>query len=611
MLFYEKLSAIKQLLNVTNSEIAKASGLDASCVSRCSRAGYVPSRFSSSIRRMANGIASLTEAREAKDSIRELCVAFKSENLTAALLRWLNADDSGLKKERAVAGARKKGGDKKIKQAESELISQKLDYIMEVLGASNSSLARYINVDSSSISRYRRCKRNTNAMEPTIKESCRYFAFLCRSQGIPAALAEVAGIKKEESADEESVAAKLFEWFFSGSKARLDSTQLFFSQIETIEETTENETYLDAEAAGPPAERVSLSEEMYFGQSGIRAAFAKFASAVMKCDRPAELCVYAADFSWFARDAAFCREWSSIMLDIAAKGHKIKVIHHLGLEIEEMFRVVEMWMPLYITGRISPYYLTQPHRSIFSEHMGTVDGLCSLQFSCLKENESETAAFFSEDPLKASYIKRQFDGLFAFSKPLMEIYTRDDIKKLYKDVDKRIRQSGDIIKVMPALSLESMPEHLAKKIFERHAACAKERAALTNYYRDRRAAFMRSLAEVEVTEVYPKYTEEEIKSGKLRLCRHWLAGDEESYYTPEEYRQHVEAIQQLAKEHGNYHCISKRDFPFKNIDLISKQGEITYIIKNDRPFAAFSFLNSYMNYVIERYIERFVKIKEK
>ena len=32
MLFYEKISAIKRLLNVTNSEIAKASGLDASCI---------------------------------------------------------------------------------------------------------------------------------------------------------------------------------------------------------------------------------------------------------------------------------------------------------------------------------------------------------------------------------------------------------------------------------------------------------------------------------------------------------------------------------------------------------------------------------------------------
>lgn len=44
MLFNEKLSAVKELLKTTNVALARAAGIDASCVCRCVNGSYVPSK---------------------------------------------------------------------------------------------------------------------------------------------------------------------------------------------------------------------------------------------------------------------------------------------------------------------------------------------------------------------------------------------------------------------------------------------------------------------------------------------------------------------------------------------------------------------------------------
>ena len=160
---------------------------------------------------------------------------------------------------------------------------------------------------------------------------------------------------------------------------------------------------------------------------------------------------------------------------------------------------------------------------------------------------------------------------------------------------------------MPLLSLETMPEHLAEKIFDAHGITGNERALFDRYYRERRATFLSSLREVNVTEIYPRFPEDEAAAGKITMRRPWLSEGEHSLYSPAEYREHMEAMAALEREHANYRRVFLRDFPFKNMDIISKQGQAVYVIKNGAPMTAFSFLHSHMNYVLERYIERFTR----
>ena len=111
--------------------------------------------------------------------------------------------------------------------------------------------------------------------------------------------------------------------------------------------------------------------------------------------------------------------WTALMREILSRGHRIKVIHDLNLDADEMFCAASSWIPLYISGQVEPYYLTRPNRSLFNEYIGAAEGLCSMRFSCFKGKEEEVTAFFSKSPDKAAFVSEQFGNLLACAKPLV------------------------------------------------------------------------------------------------------------------------------------------------------------------------------------------------
>ena len=600
MLFHEKLSLLKEAIAATSSALARSSGLDASCVCRYLGAKHKPPRYGKTVAYLASGAAKLAENGDRVGELRKLVGAHREEVLHDAVARWLNADDSSLREKKRPEPQASLRGRKKKQRAGT---AQKFSLLMETFKTSNAAVARYVNVDSSSISRYRSGRRGMGTDDPILRDVCRYFAFLCRSHGIPKELSEELRVPADEAADEEYITAKLFEWFReSGSAA---PTRLLLQGIDSAEPRGLSPNEKNGKAA--QAEGVKFTEEIFRGADGVYSAFLKFTETILAAKEPADIRVCASDFSWFARSPRFRGGWTALMREILSRGHRIKVIHDLNLDADEMFCAASSWIPLYISGQVEPYYLTRPNRSLFSEYIGAAEGLCSMRFSCFKGKEEEVTAFFSKSPDKAAFVSEQFGNLLACAKPLVKTYGIDDLKELHRDIeDKRSAPGGDVVKFMHRLSPESMPEHLARRIFDRAAASEDERDELMKYYRARRKAFMSSLSEVSVIEVYPEYSAADIEAGRVGIHTPWTLGDRELRYTPEEFREHIRAVGLLAQERSNYRCVTNAGFPFRNIDIVSKAGGATYVIKNEAPLVAFSFLHSYMNYVIDRYLRRYL-----
>ena len=600
MLFNEKLSAVKELLKTTNVALARAAGIDASCVCRCVNGSYVPSKNSRILSCITNGIVKLADKKRTA-ALYGLCGGEAGRTLREALFAWFSAEDSGLKKERAVRKRSAPPLDKKTKRAESALLAAKLNFLMEQLEVSNAALARYVNVDASAISRYRAGKRSLSSHAEILPEFCRYFAFLSRSQRLPEPLAAELRFLQE---DEESAAAKFLEWFRKDDASHLALTRGFLDGIAEAAEIPQAERRTPRGRA-VEGKGLSVAEEMFLGGGSVERAFARFAESALDSEKGRTIYFYAADSGGLG--GGFAGLWSSLASELIAAGNRIKVIHQLDFNVDGMFRAVEPWLPLYLSGQVEPFYLTKPHRSLMNEFVGVAEELSTIYFSNADNDSPKAAAFFTQNGDKAAVVKGRIAQLLASAKPLLEIYTRDNLEKLYGDLDRHLHADGDIVKVMPLLSLETMPEHLAEKIFDAHGITGNERALFDRYYRERRATFLSSLREVNVTEIYPRFSENEAAAGKITMRRPWLSEGEHSLYSPAEYREHMEAMAALEREHANYRRVFLRDFPFKNMDIISKQGQAVYVIKNGAPMTAFSFLHSHMNYVLERYIERFTR----
>ncbi len=597
MLFHEKLSLLKEALGTTSSALARSSGLDASCICRYLGAKTQPPRYGKAVASIAAGAAKLAVDDKRVRELRKKIGAYKEEMLQEALVRWLNAADSSLKERKHPEPRKPLRGMKKKLIADT---AQRLDLLMETFKTSNAALARYVNVDGSSISRYRRGRRGVGLEDPVLRDICRYFAFVCRSQGIPKELSAEINVSPDEAANEEYMTAKLFAWFREAGSA--EHTRHLLQGIDAAEAQD-----LSFRAKIEKTESTRLTEEISYGADGVYSFFLKFTKMILASKEPLSIHICASDFSWFACAPRFRDDWRTLMQDILSRGHRIKIIHNLSLDADEMFSAAESWIPLYISGQVEPYYLTCPNRSLFCEYAGAAEGLCSMRFSCFKGKEDEVTAFFSRSRDKAAFVKSQFDDLLTLAKPLVKIYKRENAAELRRDIENnRASAGGDIIKLMHRLSLESMPEHLAKQIFERAITDKAAKDEMMKYYHARRRAFLSSLSEVSVTEIYPEYSPEDIAEGRAAIYTPWLPCRRELFYTPEEFAEHIKAIERLTQERANYRCVMRPDLPFKNIDIVSKEGEATYVVKNDEPLAAFSFLHSYMNYVIDRYLRRYI-----
>ena len=69
-----------------------------------------------------------------------------------------------------------------------------------------------------------------------------------------------------------------------------------------------------------------------------------------------------------AKDPEFPKKWMFGMAMMLKKGLHLYQIHNIDRSFDEMMLGLESWIPMYMTGQISPYYLkkcTKQHISAF------------------------------------------------------------------------------------------------------------------------------------------------------------------------------------------------------------------------------------------------------
>ncbi|MCR4618598.1 MAG: hypothetical protein K5669_10515 [Lachnospiraceae bacterium] len=125
-----------------------------------------------------------------------------------------------------------------------------------------------------------------------------------------------------------------------------------------------------------------------------------------------------------ASDKKFSKNWMIGLAMMLKKGLNLHIIHDLNRPFNEMMLGLESWIPLYMTGLISPYYLISEPESDF-QHLIRISGNCSLIGECSSKNLKTALFTLSSGPtdLKAAEARRL--SLFSRALPLMDIYGED------------------------------------------------------------------------------------------------------------------------------------------------------------------------------------------
>ena len=425
---------------------------------------------------------------------------------------------------------------------------EKLDFLMNITRTSNSALGQKVKLDASYISRLRKGQRGALKDIACIKSIAEYFARNCKEDYQRKAMAEALKLSSSV-ADSGELFKHISKWLMDEQVEDREYVGSFlagFSNSNTIQVTPDIFQHLKV-ATEYPQEDISV----YYGVEGKRRAAVYFLSEVIAQSKPQTLLLFSDEATdWMTADRDFASQWASLMVQLLSKGNRVKIIHTVSRDLDEMLNAIRQWMPLYMTGLIEPYFYPKKRDGIFKKTLFISPGVTAVISSSIGNSIEHAANMLIRNGKMISTYAEEFNQYLSLCKPLMRIFTAKD-KEAYLNtlIEYEKEKSNSIIKT-ESLSILTMPDNIVSGIIARIG----NKDVDYNDIRDQRTRlFENNLKVNSYAEIINLFAADYAKSGKIKVAFSEMLLGDTVYYTLEEYILHLEYILLLLEKYENFH----------------------------------------------------------
>lgn len=299
-----------------------------------------------------------------------------------------------------------------------------------------------------------------------------------------------------------------------------------------------------------------------------------------------------------AEDIEFTKKW---MFGIAAclkKGLHMNMIHNVDRPMNEMIVGLVTWIPIYMTGQITPYYLKNLSTNIF-HHLNYVSGAAALAGECINGHHDDGKYYLTNSRQEVAYYRNKANHILSKAFPLMDIYTEDSRDEFYSFLSDESEKEGERCNLHSTLPLYTISDELFTKILERSHVADNEKKLLTDYLRTIRNYFIKTVQCCLTEDMVPVLSRAEYEDSPLTLSLSGAFYEHEIYYTFEEYLEHYKQTLEFAEKYQNYTISAQHTRIFKNIQIQMKHNEWVMISKNKSPVIHFVIRHPKMIRAIE------------
>lgn len=308
----------------------------------------------------------------------------------------------------------------------------------------------------------------------------------------------------------------------------------------------------------------------------------RFFLKILKEREPQTLLLFSDEnMSWLYEKDLFAKRWRELFTAVLRCGNRIKIVHTISRDMNEMLEAVTKWIPIYAAGAIDPYYYPRLRDGVFQRTMFIAPKTAAVVSSSVQMATDETLNLFITDKRAISALTKEYEGYFSLCRPLMRIYTDRQKRDLLKDMNELSNRDGDAIACHTMPLLFSMPEWLVKEM----AGRSKNDTLYTRWHECFRL-FRNHVQKYRLTEfILPPETALS-EPGHLTLPMADMVSQRDCTYTRSEYLAHLEHLRHLENQYGNLMVIERNDLP-RNLLLYVKDSAGAMIAKSDRPTIAF------------------------
>lgn len=490
----------------------------------------------------------------------------------------------------------------KSKNTGMENLQKNLDTLFTVLSVNISGLARSLNYDASYISRIRNGQRQPANPQQLITGISHFVVRHYQEDAQKSLIAEMLGCSPEDLANPGNYQTLLCNWLANGTNHSKDQITSF---LEKLDEFNLDE-YICAihfnELKVPSVPFQLPTSKNYFGLQEMMDSELAFLKATVLSKSTDPVTMYSdMPISEMAKDPEFPKKWMFGMGMMIKKGLHLNQIHNIDRSFDEMMLGLESWIPMYMSGQISPYYLKNTQGTVFSNLL-KVSGSAALTGEAINGYHAEGRYYLTNNKNEVAYYKKRAERLLSKAAPLMEIYRVDRAQAYNFFLDEDANKEGARYYILSALSLHTLSEDLLDRILYHNQIPQVEQEQIRQYVSDQKAMANIILSHSSITEEIPVLSREEFEQSPMVLPLSGLFYEKEILYRWEDYTEHLQLVHAYRKHNSNYHIVENTASAFRNVQIYIHEGKWVLVSKNKTPAIHFLIRHPKMRHAFENMV---------
>lgn len=460
--------------------------------------------------------------------------------------------------------------------------SNNLNTLITSLNINTHEMSKYIVFDASHISRIRYGKAKPSNPVEFSNKICSYILNRYKNPDDINNLMMIIGCKKSDLSNEK-IYSTLFNWLTSEIVPVKNQISDFLHHLDSFNLDDYIKVIKFDELKVPSIPFYKTKTKHYYGIEEMKQGELNFfkGTVLSKSKEDIFMC---SDMPMedMAKDIDFGKKWMFAIAMCLKKGHHLNIIHNLDRPFNEMMLGLESWIPIYMTGQISPYYLSNLKNNIYN-HLNYVSAAAALSGECINGFHNKGMYYLTTNKNEIEYYKEKSDLLLKKAKPLMEIYRESNIKEYHLFLKKDENIECDRTRYISSLPLFTINDELLIKILKRNKLTKEEINKIIKYKNNEFKHMNSILKKNKVFDYIYVIKEDEFISDTPSLLLNNLFIDKIINYTYKEYTEHLKLTNEYAKNNKNYNILTEEDKTFKNITITILKNNHVIISKNSNP----------------------------
>ena len=569
-MFCKKLNEYLNMLCCSGREFSELSGISEATVSRYKSGARMPKANSEDMKRLCRGIYTLARQKGFEN------ISYKN------ILQELNA------------------------LAENEAfdftgLREKLNILCNIFSVNLADMSKSLKYDPSYISRIKSGKRKPANLQKFAIDIAWYFSGYYNSVNDKKIAAEILNTAQTLIQTREAYAAQLINWLTDSTTAKNPENPMekFLTALNSFNLNEYIKAIRFDELKVPSLPFQLPTSKSYYGIEEMKSGELDFLKATALSKSKVDVFMYSdMQMDDMAADIGFSKKYMFGLAAMLKKGLHLNVVHNLNRPFNELMLGFECWIPLYMTGQISPYYLKGAHNQFFC-HFLNVSGAAALSGECISGLHSKGRYYLTKNKEELSYYQERSAFILKKAHPLMDIYREDKAAELAAFMISDSHTGGNRRSILSVLPIYTATDKFLKGFLDRRGVPLNEKQKILDYAALRKEQILKILENNSVSDEIPYLDKNTFDTHPQALSLSLMFCNENYEYTYDEYTEHMRLTKEFERENKNYSITQTKKNAFSNIQITIHENECVMISKNKTPTIHFVLRHPILREAIE------------